>query len=81
MDKRRSDELVRCILNVLHGNVCSIIQYGPSAYPVSEIAVVAAFSMRYASYRSAKQTLFHPISWLAPAAVMPKKSTGVSKSR
>ena len=45
LDKRRSEELVRCILNVLHGNVCSIIQYGPSACPVSEIAVLTHYKI------------------------------------
>ena len=46
LDKRRSEELVRCILNVLHGNVCSIIQYGRSACPVSEIAVLTHYKIR-----------------------------------
>ena len=45
MDKRRSEELVRCVLNVLHGNVCSIIQYALSVYPASEIAVLTHYKI------------------------------------
>ena len=45
LDKRRSGELVSCVLNVLHGNVHSIIQYGLSAYPASEIAVLTHYKI------------------------------------
>ena len=45
LDRRRSEELVSCILNVLHGIVFSIIQYGPSAGPVSEIAVLTHYKI------------------------------------
>ena len=43
--KRRSEELVTCILNAMHGKVCSIIQYGPAVCPVSEIAILTPYKI------------------------------------
>ena len=45
LEKRISEELVSCVRNALHSNVCSVIQYGDAASPVSEIAVLTHYKI------------------------------------
>ena len=47
MDQRRSQELVICILDALHGKVCRIIQYGASRRTASEtdIAILTPYKI------------------------------------
>ena len=47
MDQHRSEELVTCILDSLHGKVCRIIQYGSSRRTASEtdIAILTPYKI------------------------------------
>ena len=45
LNERRTMELVTCILDALHGKVCSIVQYGDATCPVTEIAVLTPYKI------------------------------------